>query len=539
MTIEGQLRERVSRLEQGVPAVFRWFRGDTQPPVRAKELVFWEDTDDGNAKILMRRDVQTFVFESYADGAGGFVADSRLLTAGAGLTGGGDLSANRTFDVGAGNGITVNANDVAVDLTFGFNWTGDHNFTNLIEADGGVGTSSGALTLNPNGASPIEIKTGTEIATTTNSVNSLAFRSYTRAVIGTDQPNFQFTFDRTTSPTTAEYMLWTVDVGALVDIFSVDGVSAKTSVYDGSGLSLVTWAIDDYTLDSGASNLAIESDHILYHDATDDSQKKVLVDDFFTTAPAAFPLVFSIYDAEPARGSESNIHGGLLSLATGQPLDSVPTDLVVTKGIGKLLIVVNAGSDLAGDITVTGTSVDRDTGATTGADTDTLTIDAVTTDNSDTDSNGNTRHAFAGAYVTSKWFTGTVTLSTTNLTLTDVDVYHVSFEQFNDAPVLTLNTFDANIFTTNVAAEFDCYLYVLEASATKFNVVRVASLNVGADGETAIANKYWRLRRGGLDREMEGTTDGIWIDVHYSNSPAYVEDVTIKVWATQTKTLSA
>jgi hypothetical protein len=36
------------------------------------------------------------------------------LTAGLGLTGGGDLSADRTFDVGAGTGITVNANDVAI-----------------------------------------------------------------------------------------------------------------------------------------------------------------------------------------------------------------------------------------------------------------------------------------------------------------------------------------------------------------------------------------------------------------------------------------
>jgi hypothetical protein len=36
------------------------------------------------------------------------------LTAGAGLTGGGDLSANRTFNVGAGTLITVNADDVAL-----------------------------------------------------------------------------------------------------------------------------------------------------------------------------------------------------------------------------------------------------------------------------------------------------------------------------------------------------------------------------------------------------------------------------------------
>jgi hypothetical protein len=47
----------------------------------------------------------------------GAAASSLVLTAGAGLTGGGDLTANRTFDVGAGTGITVNANDVALDTT--------------------------------------------------------------------------------------------------------------------------------------------------------------------------------------------------------------------------------------------------------------------------------------------------------------------------------------------------------------------------------------------------------------------------------------
>lgn len=42
---------------------------------------------------------------------------ARVLTAGAGLTGGGTLAADRTFNVGAGTGITVNADDVAIDLT--------------------------------------------------------------------------------------------------------------------------------------------------------------------------------------------------------------------------------------------------------------------------------------------------------------------------------------------------------------------------------------------------------------------------------------
>jgi hypothetical protein len=68
----------------------------------------------------------------------GYVANEHInhtsvtLTAGSGLTGGGDISTSRTFTVGAGLGITVNADDVAVD-------TGSAHFT------GGVTTRVNAL----------------------------------------------------------------------------------------------------------------------------------------------------------------------------------------------------------------------------------------------------------------------------------------------------------------------------------------------------------------------------------------------------------
>lgn len=47
-----------------------------------------------------------------------YASRTTTLTAGAGLTGGGDLTANRTFDIGAGTGITVAADTVAVDTTY-------------------------------------------------------------------------------------------------------------------------------------------------------------------------------------------------------------------------------------------------------------------------------------------------------------------------------------------------------------------------------------------------------------------------------------
>lgn len=256
-----------------------------------------------------------------------------------------------------------------------------------------------------------------------------------------------------------------------------------------------------------------------------------VLDDRYSTDPAHYKAVFDLYDAEPARASETNYHGGLLSLGTSDPLDSVPTNIVVSKGTGKILIVLNAGSDVAGSMTVTGTSVDRETGATTPADTDVITVDTLSTDTSSTDANGNTVHGFSDAYITSKWFTGSVTISTGNLTLTDVDTYHVSFEQFDDNPTYTIQTMDSNLFTTGAAAEFDAYLYTLTVSGSKAVVFNQSSLHVGAIGETAIANKYWRLRRGNINKPMDGSTDGCWVDIHYSNTPAQIEDVTLSVWA--------
>ena len=238
----------------------------------------------------------------------------------------------------------------------------------------------------------------------------------------------------------------------------------------------------------------------------------------------------STYDAEPARAAESNLHGGLLSLATAQVLNS-GSPINVTKGTGKVMIVVNAGSDFAGGLTITGTTVDRETGVTTGSDTNDIVVDALTTDTSDTDGNGHIRHAFSGAYISSNWFTGAIAISTADLTLTDVDVYHVSFEQFNDTPNYTIQTLDMSVYTTNVAAEIDVYLYALTVSGNKCEITREASLNVGTDGETALANQYWRLRRGDIGKVMEGASDGMWVDAHYSNSPSWVEDATIKVWA--------
>lgn len=90
-----------------------------------------------------------FVNESNLDihNLSGYVANEHIdhstvsMTAGNGLTGGGDLTSTRNFAVGAGNGITVNADDVAVTAGDGVasNSTGVH----VVAGTGVVANSTG------------------------------------------------------------------------------------------------------------------------------------------------------------------------------------------------------------------------------------------------------------------------------------------------------------------------------------------------------------------------------------------------------------
>jgi hypothetical protein len=64
------------------------------------------------------------------------------ITAGSGLTGGGDISTTRTINVGAGNGITVNADDIAIDTSSATFTTG---VKSKLNADGVISGSAQVL----------------------------------------------------------------------------------------------------------------------------------------------------------------------------------------------------------------------------------------------------------------------------------------------------------------------------------------------------------------------------------------------------------
>lgn len=104
------------------------------------------------------------------DNLNGFVADEHVahsgvtLTAGAGLTGGGTIAASRTFNVGAGSYIIVNADDVAVDATSA------NTASKVVARDASGNFSAGTITatLSGNASTATLATTATNVTATAN-----------------------------------------------------------------------------------------------------------------------------------------------------------------------------------------------------------------------------------------------------------------------------------------------------------------------------------------------------------------------------------
>src|SRR3990167_6959602 len=104
----------VTLADAGANAIFGW--DDTASA--------YENLTQAEASVIIDHDQTTnFVANEHIDHT------AVTLTAGSGLTGGGDISASRTFTIGAGTGITVNTDDVAVAQATAFAWTGAHTHT--------------------------------------------------------------------------------------------------------------------------------------------------------------------------------------------------------------------------------------------------------------------------------------------------------------------------------------------------------------------------------------------------------------------------
>lgn len=111
---------RKSTIKRFVEEVVHALTGKTTP-VDADEMMITDSAASFVGKKVTLTNFKAFLktyFDGlYTSGTGTGVTTSRSIISGAGLTGGGDLSADRTLAVGAGTGVTVNADDVAVNIS--------------------------------------------------------------------------------------------------------------------------------------------------------------------------------------------------------------------------------------------------------------------------------------------------------------------------------------------------------------------------------------------------------------------------------------
>jgi hypothetical protein len=231
-------------------------------------------------------------------------------------------------------------------------------------------------------------------------------------------------------------------------------------------------------------------------------------------------------ESKPVKDAVENIHGGIYPLAIGQDLSA---GFVVTPGIGKLVIVVNSALPDC-EMTVTGTSVDRDTGEeSVSPEVSTITIDTQTDDTSTADSNSVTKTDLVDAYITDRWFTGVVTIAATGSSIpVDVDVYQVAFEQFNDAEAIDLVSADLTYETISDAGMFvSAYLYTVIVTDDKVDIVAVAEEVRG----TFVAGVPYRARRANLGVGiMDGTKDGVFVQITFGGINKFL-NAQAKIWA--------
>lgn len=240
------------------------------------------------------------------------------------------------------------------------------------------------------------------------------------------------------------------------------------------------------------------------------------------------------YSAEPSRNAQEQIHGNLDPIATAQDPNAGVVTLTAnaTYGQGKM-VIANNGVAETGVVTITGTSVDRDTGVETPLDTEVITIDITTTDSNHLDGNSQQVWDLENAFITSKWWTGSanITITQDSGSLTDLDIYQIAFDQFGDARSIRLRILDMTLQAINSTdGQLSGHAYVVQVTGQRVNVQQIPDTELDINGGFVV-DKWYRYKRQNFDIQLDGRTDGFFFGMSFLGSPPKFANVTLKVWA--------
>lgn len=240
-------------------------------------------------------------------------------------------------------------------------------------------------------------------------------------------------------------------------------------------------------------------------------------------------FVMAAYVEKVQKNQDVQFHGDLKLQAADQPLNS-SVNVTFIKGTGKLMIVPELGTDPVGVIHVHGTRVDRNTNSQEQGYIENITITELCTDASGDDAFGHHVWNFSDCYITKQWFVDQVNISTTNVDLTNLSAYHISFEQANDR-LFRLNTADLNYYVINANAEIYSHFYVVNVTANGNDTSRVDVYSpLFYDRVSHEAFEYYRARSL-INLTLDGSEDGFFFSFDFlPNAKQDFEQFDFKIW---------
>lgn len=246
------------------------------------------------------------------------------------------------------------------------------------------------------------------------------------------------------------------------------------------------------------------------------------------------PITLSFSSDKIEKGALRNMFGGLDKVVDADTLSN-GNDIVASGGRSKLMFVVNAGTDVVGDLKITGTKVDRDTGVSTPGFEEIISIDSLSIDNSTTDTFGNIVHDFSNCYTSTEWFTNGFTISTTDLDISDIDIYNVAFNQFGDMEEVTIDALDLTAITTNANAEISGHAYTVRVANGKTTIETFANMELPA---IDFNDGFYRFRNA-VNETVDTRTDGVFVDINFMPFiQSYFENMSFILWAHENETIN-
>jgi hypothetical protein len=248
------------------------------------------------------------------------------------------------------------------------------------------------------------------------------------------------------------------------------------------------------------------------------------------------PKTYPISIEENTRFLDEKFAGHLVlrTTAPGTGAFSSGSPVTFTAGTSRILFVIKTANDAVGTMTVSGDTRDRtDTSVLNAADSEDISVTGLSTDNSaviSVESQPHTKHEFVKCYMTDKWFDGSISVSTTDLDILTMDVYQISYRQFNDSPSSTLKGFDVMTEVLNANAWFYAYLYaIVNQTGKEYNLSALISHVINTP---SVVDASYR-RRKAINQTLNTTTDGVWVELHFGpdtfsyfiNFTAFVEVV--------------